>query len=426
MRRFGTKDAKLRLSQLAPLASFMGIKILVGLLLLKLSAACLSVPEFATFSQLFQFAVLLNTLSVGGAQNGIIRQAAAERANDEGMAIKAGLAIWAGVSLVAVFCAFACATPISRFLTDDPQLWWMIPAVTLASLMGGPGQVFCSALTGSGRPATSLWIQTVGLIGSGCGAGIALLDGSPLTAVLAFALGPIATSVLGYILLPRRIGRTGRIAPVLREAKSLLRYSAAFTILALLNAAVPFTLRYFYRSAFGPILLGYWLASLRVSDINTQVVSLYLTQYFITPYTKSPHSARARIQIRNAASILSFTLMTLVSFVFLGKWVITALLSADFENAKPFILTNLVGDVFRTLVSLAMFTAFAERKLGRYVGIEAAALAIFAAGTLYLILCGFPKAPQIAYPITYAAGAALVIGFWARNRALHPHDESTR
>ena len=63
------------------IAVYFAIRVLSALVLLKLSTAFLPVEQFANFAQFLAFSSLLNMAVVAGAQNGLIREAAA--ANDQ-------------------------------------------------------------------------------------------------------------------------------------------------------------------------------------------------------------------------------------------------------------------------------------------------------------------------------------------------------
>ena len=83
------------MGKLAWVPVFFGLRVALAIGLLKLSASFLPVSGFTVFSQLTLFAALLNVLALCGAQNGVIRQAAAARDTDELLSAQsAAFAIW--------------------------------------------------------------------------------------------------------------------------------------------------------------------------------------------------------------------------------------------------------------------------------------------------------------------------------------------
>src|SRR5690242_20182575 len=96
-------------ARLASVPAFFLLRILSGLLLLKLSASFLPVVGFTDFSQLMLFAALLNIVAIGGAQNGLVRQAAAAEGSEALSRVHgAALLIWgAAAPLLALLIAIA-------------------------------------------------------------------------------------------------------------------------------------------------------------------------------------------------------------------------------------------------------------------------------------------------------------------------------
>ena len=125
----------------AAIPAYFGVRVISALVLLKLSAQFLTVRGFADFTQFLLFASLLNMAVVGGAQNGLIRQAAAAQGSDLDGVHGAGLAIWlAAVPLIGVPAALLSPL-ISNILTGSPDQWRIVSSLALLSLAGGPGQI---------------------------------------------------------------------------------------------------------------------------------------------------------------------------------------------------------------------------------------------------------------------------------------------
>ena len=91
------------MSGLLSVPAFFGLRVVLALGLLKLSASFLPVSGFTVFSQLVLFASLLNVLALCGAQNGVVRQAAAARDDEELKRTQsAAFTIWLGVAPLAL------------------------------------------------------------------------------------------------------------------------------------------------------------------------------------------------------------------------------------------------------------------------------------------------------------------------------------
>lgn len=395
---------------LLSLPAFFGIKVLSGLILLKLSAAFLPVASFSVFSQFLLFAALLNMLAVGGAQTGLIRQIAAARSPEDHARIRnAGLAIWIGAMVILGLPSLLLARPIAQFLADDPGLAWAVPAITLTTLLTGPGQIFCSMLSGFGRTSASLTAQALGLLASTVGAAIGVAHHQAAGAVVAFSAGPFVTLLVAGLMVRRHHIPRGGGEALMAEVRRLIGYSGAFAALAVLNAAIPFALRYFYREAFGAEQLSYWMAASRVSDTTTQLMGLYLIQIFMPRYTAAGPEEREHALRQSWMAATGIMLSFLITFAIASQLLVRLFLSRSFLPAIPFILGYMVGDVFRATVATAMYTSFAQARLARYVSLEAGALCLFGVLMIGLTRAGLITAPMVAYPAAYVLCAAGIL-----------------
>ena len=398
------------LGRLASIPAFFGLKVASGLVLLKLSASFLPVSGFAVFSQLMLFAALLNVLALCGAQNGVVRQAAAAGGpEDLARTQAAAFAIWGAAAPLALLPVLFAGGSISKILVGSPAQATVVLAIAALALAGAPGQIWCALLTGRKRVARSLTAQAAGLLAGAAGAGWRIMAHDPAGAALVFAGGTVVTTAvalpfalqLGVPLARRHFSW----APV----RTLLRYSAAFAATTGFASIVLFGLRSVYREHFGATELGYWLAANRVSDMSTQLLGLFMIQVFV-PHVAGTHdeSQRRAILLRCWAAAVGLMSASLVVFSLASGPLIHLFLSDAYQPAAPVIRTYMIGDLLRVWPSLAMFTAFANGRPLRFAGIEVGALTVMAAVTSGLIAAGDPAAPQLGYVIAYAVAAALV------------------
>jgi O-antigen/teichoic acid export membrane protein len=401
----------------APIPVYFGLRVASALILLKLSTMFLSVQDFANFTQFVAFAALLNMAVIAGAQNGLIRQSAAAR-DDAALAEvhSAGLAIWlAAVVLLGVPLALM-SRGISHVLTGTDRYWAVIIGITALALAAGPGQICSSLLSGRKQVAQSLGAQALGILVGTAAAAWFIVRGDFVDAALGFASGPLVATIAAVAFaarLPLRWRpRTSGIRP-------LLGYSAAMASTLSFTAVVLFALRWFYRDRFDATELGYWLAANRISDMSTQLLGLFMLQLFVPQLAVVTGEAeRARLILRYGAVGAVLTGAALVVFLVAGRPLVHVFLSDAYLPAIPGIRLYMLGDFLRVWVSLAMFSAFAAGKPGRYAAIEIATLAVMAALTLVLAASGEVLAPQIGYAGAYAVSAlALGAGLLARR---HP------
>ena len=390
--------------------AFFALRVAAALGLFKLSASFLPVSGFAVFSQLMTFSALLGVVALCGAENGVVRQAAA--AKDARALVQtqsAAFAIWsAAMPLVLLPMLFGGAL-VSRILVGSPAQWPMVLAITATVLIGAPSGIWCALLTGRKRVAQSLLAQAAGLVAGAGAAAWRIMAHDPAGAALAFAAGSLVTCCvalpfvlrLGLPLLPRRSNWP--------SVRSLLHYSAAITATTAYVSLVGFGLRWIYRDHFGATQLGYWLAASRISDMSTQLMGLYMIQVFV------PHLAMTADEDRRRAFLLRSWFVAagaatgiLAVFSAASGLLIHLLLSDAYLPAASIIRTYMVGDVLRVWASLAMNTAFANGNPFRYAGIEVAALTVMAVVAAALTAVGDAAAPQTGYVVAYAVAAIMI------------------
>jgi O-antigen/teichoic acid export membrane protein len=408
------------MTRLASVPAFFLFRIAAGLLLLKLSASRLAVEGFTAFSQLMLFAALLNLVAIGGAQNGLIRQAAASPDIDALSGVQgAALLIWRRIAPVLAIVIAAASGWLSKVLVGTSQEWWAVIAIGWVALTAGPGQIWCSILSGRKRVVPSLVAQALGLLVGTALAALLIIEGHALAATIGFACGSLVTmgaayrfvSRLGMNRVPRAVARA--------EAPRLLNYSAAFAATTSFSSIVLFGLRSHYRAHFGTAALGYWLVANRISDMSTQLLGLFLIQFFVPHFAMlRSESGRRTLMLRCWA--LGAAVMGAIPLVFslLARPLVHVFLSDAYLTAIPAIQTYMIGDLMRVWASLAMYAAFAGGRPSHYAGIEIATLSLMGLITLTLIAAGDPRAPLTGYCAAYATTATIVtLAFLWSNRS---------
>jgi hypothetical protein len=200
----------------------------------------------------------------------------------------------------------------------------------------------------------------------------------------------------------------------------LIRYSTAFAATSGYTALVLFGLRSFYRHQFGATALGYWIAANRISDMSNQLLGLFFIQFYVSHVADlGDQTERRGFILRCWAAATALMTIGFLVFSFAGRELVSLFLSAAFVPAVPVIQTYLLGDVLAVWASLAMYTAFARGRPGRYAAIEIATVSLMAAIAIALMATGNPRAPQLAYVSAYAVTALLVTiaFFWSSSKS---------
>jgi O-antigen/teichoic acid export membrane protein len=409
------------LARLASVPAYFGFKIASAVLLLKVCASYLTVSGYGEFAQLVQFGTVLNLLAVGGAQNGLIRQSAAAGDEEQLAGIHgAALMIWVAAALVLLVPLCLASETVSSVLVGNPDAWPTVIAITMLSLTAGPGQIWCSILSGRRRVATSLVAQASGLFVATAAATVFIVLGEPHSAAIAFVAGPLLTLLVAGRSVARLRLKIASRAAAIGQVMPLIRYSVALAATSGYTALVLFGLRSFYREHFGATALGYWIAANRISDMSTQLLGLFMIQFYVSHVAGLDDRAERRGFILRcwAAAAALMTLGFLV-FSFAGRALVSLFLSDAFLPAVPIIRIYLLGDVLTVWAALAMYTAFARGKPGQYAAIEMATITMMALIAIALMAMGNARAPQLAYVAAYAVTAIFVtIAFvWSSDKS---------
>lgn len=392
---------------------FFALKVLVGMALVVQSARALSVADFGVFSQLFLFLALLSTVSAGGVQNGLIRQVAAA-GNDqsrERRSVAAALLVWLGFGSAVLTLAILAAGPLSVLLVGDDRAQGVVPLIAAASLGAGGGQLLCAVLTGRRRQATSLILQSLGLVVGGATCWWRLSEGDVQGAVLGYTAGPLLTLIAALPFTLKWLPRTREtFRSVGSELRLLLGFSGAFLVTAAALPVTLFALRYGYRLEFGEDALGYWLAANRVSDVTSQLLGLFMGQIYLPAAARQTQPAATR-SLALRTGIIGFVLMGAGAVVFylFAPWLVEVFLSTSFLPAVPFIIGYLVGDTLRVMTSLSLHTALARSKLRLYLSTEATTALCIAGWILSLTMAGHLESAYWGY---VAANATMAIVCW--------------
>jgi O-antigen/teichoic acid export membrane protein len=420
-RRFGQNSPGAALiRRLAAVPAFFLFRLAAGVLLLKLSASRLPVGGFTVLSQLLFFAALVNTMAVGGVQNALVRQSAAAPDGEAlARAYRAGFTIWGVTALLLAPGITLASGLISHLLIGDDSASAAVTAIALAALAAGPGQIWCSLLTGRQRATHSLLAQAIGLASGTAAAAWLIWRGSPQAAAAGFACGPLATMAVSGLLARRLALPAPRFVAWGPEIATLLRYSAAFTATAGYSATVLFFLRWWYRLQAGPVLLGYWLAANRISDMSTQLLGLAMVQLFLPHVTLSVHAwERHRLMLHYGLAGMAVMGAGAVVFALAARPLVHLFLSDAYLPAIPAIRIYMLGDMLRVWTLIAMYSAFAQGRPLRYALIEMSAFSLMLVLFALLGPLAGTQAPFFAYTASFLlmAVAAACLGLRSRQR----------
>lgn len=391
---------------------YFALRVGCGLLLLKLATSWLPREDFALFAQFGLFAATVNFLCGGALQSGLVRAAASVRDDTAALAGIQAAAAWliAGPCVLVALCTVAGARLISLILAGSEAHGWAVVGLTLACLLGTPGQLWCGILTGRGKIGASLSSQGLGLASGTIVAAARLAHGDAAGAAIGLAMGGLVTTTLAFGAL--RVWRLPRAPrrPSPSDVAMLARFSFAVGGSYGLASAGLFGLRFLYRQSQGALALSYWLAASRISDMSTQLLGLMMAQVVLPELAgRSRRGARRAVLLRGGTFGVAVAGLALLTFLVGARPIVSTFLSPPYIAAIPAIALYLSGDVLRVVVSLAQQVNLADDKLGRYAMIELGAPIVLAGAVAIVPARDGTWAPEIGYLGAYALLAALVL-----------------
>lgn len=376
-------------------------KVLLGALLLAVSARMLTVPEFTDFAQFTLWFSLVSTTAAAGLQNGIIRQVAGTSltSDEKARSVSAALSIWILISTLLIALSQPFSGAIADLLVGHQRSAWAVPVLTVLAIVAAVGQILCAVLTGEGRAARSASAQVTGLVLGSALAVHQLWHGFPERAAIGYGLGAQATVALAWLALRRPGSMRLRMAGAnWADFRSMMGYSSIFVVSATAMPLILLALRPIYREAFGSDALGLWIAAQRISDVNTQLLGLYMVQVFL-PAISASSDVSTRLRLASQAALMGGGLMltSLFSFLVFAEFWVDLLLSPAYRAAIPMIQAFLLGDVLRTSLSVLLYSLLALGVRKTYIAIELAYVLLFAIVTLGMTHFSLQMAPGYAY-----------------------------
>lgn len=396
----------------------LGIKISCGLLLIGLAARWLDAGNFILFIQFSFLLAIGNLVATGGVIHGVVRTVAAGDDVERSTVLGTALRLSSAMGVLMLSAALLFGDRIADLLVDDPEASWLVATLTSLAIIAGQGQIIGGFLTGIGRSAVALTIQTAALVLGTMGALGAMWFGDAALGTLLFAGGLAMQAPISLIWMQRT--SQFQLRMLLKQDRhqrsELLHYGGAFVLTAAAMPIALFWLRDDYRAEFGAVALAGWLAANRLSDVATQLLGVYMGQIYLPEQAAAQRmknrSQSFRLYARHLLIAGSLMAAGVGLFLLMPAFWVRIGLGATLLPAVGIISLYLIGDVIRSWPSINQHSLLARGRTGLYAAHEILAVAIF----VTLALSGKPTftsmAPAIAYVATNllvgAAGCALL------------------
>ena len=400
-----------------------GVKLLFGLLLIKIVAIFLGPSGLGVMGQFMSLTAVLILLAGGGISTGIVKYVAEYKEMPSRLHLFLSTA--RGYSLVAslvlLLVGIVIAKPLSFWIFKKAGYEFVVYILSVAqlgialntfalSIVGGYKDVVSSNIINTAgtvlglvtlAPLIYLWGNTGMLIG------LAALPALPAMISLWIVKKKYPLALVSGFKLERQ------------DAQRLFRFSLMLVTSAITMPVAQMLLRSNLADLSGWEQVGYWQATLRLSDAYLLFINMVLAGYYMPKLSElGPGLAQLDYVVGALKRLLPMVVLCVVMIWLLKSWLVVLLFSKEFLPATELLSYQLIGDLLKigSYIIGYVVVANAWTRLS-ILGDFAQALLFFGLASLlsqhYYVL-----GASIGYAVCYAIyfSLLLVILFMARRR----------
>ncbi len=398
----------------AALSVSVVIKLLSGLVMIKLMALYLSVEEFGRVGQFTTLIAIMNGLAGGAITSGLIRNFGANKDNDaiKTLYLRSAYGIWLISSLIIVFILVFFAEDIASFLADRPDYYYVLYFAAVLNLFAGLNNIHQATLSGNSKINHYAISQIIGLIiGTIVFTVLLIFKGGPGAIIGMAALPLFSAFASGWFVWKNHLVRREHLKPVFDKAVTgnLLSFSFMLIVgIVTVPGALIFT-RTLMADQFGWQEAGYWMAVVKLSELYIQFFGLFFLNYAMVQFS----AAKSRGDL--IASVISIyklsiplSLLAVVAIWLLKDLIVQIAFSREFLPITKYMPYQLTGDFFRLIEAVISYVFLARRKIWWYCGLEIYQAIVFVGSFVLLSGTYSTFAAVGAHLITYTSLVAIL------------------
>lgn len=416
-------DAKKIMSHFVKLGSANVVKMLVGFIYIKVLSTYLLPNEFGNLSQLITFVSIVSMLSLGGANNGIVRLLSA--CSSSGSAVdlnslsRKSFTIFFIVALILFFLLNVFADNISIFLVGNYSYVGPVRVFSFIQIISAFG-VLSSVIYISKVDTKNITFQTI----FGAVFFLAFLF---LNLTLSFDIAYSAVfinffagvyGVYFFIFKKKYSAFSFRLSFIdLAFFKKISGYAVATLVGAICWPLSQFYLRRVIGETIDWSVVGYWFASIKISDAYIQFFSILLINYLYPRLSSFDDTSQKNNELKRFFILyIPLVLLSAAFIYFFREYIVWLLLGKDFGPASNYMQFQVVGDLVKLIYSALLIYILSCGKVKYSVFVE-----IVNSGLLILFTIVFIKTfgwatPLIGYIITQSISLLYVLSVYVKMR----------
>lgn len=357
------------LFKITSLNSFsVGLKIGIGLITSKILAIFVGPGGMALVGNLRNFLTSLESISILGFQNGIVKYIAENQKNEEELK-KTIATVFISLICVALILSgvlyFFASFWNDKILEHNADNTLVFKVLALALPWYTVSVFLLSVLNGLSKFTKVIWVNITGnLIGLAVSL-VMILKFQTLGALLAIVITPSLLFFITFYFVQKEI----------QFLKIIRLQSYDFTIIKNL---LPYSLMALVSSVLGPIVLlavrnnlieklgldqaGFWETMTRISSYYLLFVSTILTVYFLPKLSKAQGNDQTKsIFWQFYKTILPVFCFGLLVIYFSRYYIIQLMFTKEFLPVTSLFFWQLIGDVFKVAALILGYQFFAKK-----------------------------------------------------------------
>ncbi|WP_421260911.1 oligosaccharide flippase family protein [Aeromonas jandaei] len=396
------------------------IKMLIGFIYIKILSTYLSPKDFGNFSQVLTLVAVMSMLSLGGANNGIIKFLSSTKNSKQewNLVFNKSLSLFLFVNIFYFVLLFFFANEISLFILNSEEYALLVKILSFTQVISAFG-VFSSVYFTSQIDTKNSSLQTITnsllflLLLLFC---VFFLSKTSLLFTSVYANFFAGIYGLFYFLTKKRRQILRSIEFVKIDfpfIKSLFGYAVVTISGAILWPVAQLYLRGVIGDRLGWDTVGYWFASAKISDAYIQFFSIFLLSYLYPRLTSLGEGKKARLF--DFCKLYIPLVIASGSFIFLfSDFIVSILLGSDFSSSSYYVKLQVIGDVFKLVYSLFLIYMLSCGKIKYSIAVEFINSISCVIITSYLIDIVGWKAPLVGYISTQVITFVYVFYFSIR------------
>jgi O-antigen/teichoic acid export membrane protein len=403
-------------------ASSILVKVVAGLIVIKLLAWKLGPEGFGLLAQLMTLVAITGMFAGGGITNGLIKALAkSPLTSRDGQAWFASAFTLTTLisSVVALLLMIFSSSLSSRLMQGEFTLLFL--TLGLVQAVMGYGNLVQAEASSRGDTGFYAKVSILGTILGTLVLAIAVNYYGFEGAAYSVMLMPALTGIVALLFMISKRRELLQFSRVLLD-RFRMRHLLSFSILALVGStSVPVAqilIRDVMAQQFGWDQVGLWQGVVKLSDVYMQFVGVVLINYVLPRYAAAINTSLVLKEFRvNLIWLLSVLLLGFIALYGFKDIIVKLAFSEKFLPMTDFFLPQMIGDVFRTIASAISLIFMARGAVRVSIAFEfAQGLFLFAASSALLGTFGV-MAPVYAHVLTYGLLSIVLfigLGFWVR------------